>query len=272
MPGSGYSESNPRFGTSGVNYLETDFFYDPLGRLYSTHNPDGTVQETFYDVVGDVTAVWQGSSDVPDQTFFPRLPGDGDPNPDRATSAPGSGSIRASTSVTVDGMNMYEVSTSTYDADGDLLSTTALVDSSAADNRTTRYVYDSQDREIAAINPADGAPASGSGRVTYTLTTYDNLGEAIETQQYLYQGSDLSADIAAAQGESAAAPLNAADTLLSQTNTAYDSLGQVYQTTEYATVANNSVSSLEITNYWYDARGNEVQLERPQRQQHDVAV
>jgi len=43
------------------------------------------------------------------------------------------------------------------------------------------------DEQTYVVNPADAAG------VTYTMTTYDNLGEAKTTQQYLYEGSESNA-------------------------------------------------------------------------------
>ena len=109
-------------------------------------------------------------------------------------------------------------------------------------------------------------PANAQGVVTYTATEYDNLGEAIETQQYEYKGTatvDLAmVAAAAAEGDT---KLNTSDLLLAQSSTAYDSLGQVYQTNAYQIDSSGNVlpTETQTTNYWYDADGNEVALEDP---------
>ncbi len=43
-------------------------------------------------------------------------------------------------------------------------------------------------------------PPNNLGDVTYTLTYLDNLGEASETDEYLYRGTNLTYDIGRAQG------------------------------------------------------------------------
>ena len=136
---------------------------------------------------------------------------------------------------------MVEVSSSTYDPDGDVTATTEYVDSNPADGRTSLYSYDWQDRQIYAVNPPDA-----QGRVTYTMATYDNLGEATETQALLE----------AAPGTVAPAT----DQLLAQSATAYDTLGQVYQTAEYGVNPQTGAvdSSPLVSNTWYDADGNVI--------------
>ena len=82
------------------------------------------------------------------------------------------------------GNNMVEVTSYVYDADGDVTSMTEYPDSNSADNRTTTYGYDWHELQTYVVNPPDA-----QGDVSYTMTTYDNLGEATETQTDLYQGT-----------------------------------------------------------------------------------
>ena len=134
------------------------------------------------------------------------------------------------------------------------------------DNRVSAYGYDWRDRETYAVSPLDAAG------VTYTMTTYDNLDEATESQQYSYKGSEsngIPTPLAAATADPPA-PLDPADNdsdddvLLSQSTSAYDSLGQVYQASTYQVVSGAVVSAeTQTTNYWYDADGNEVAMEDP---------
>ena len=157
--------------------------------------------------------------------------------------------------------NLVEVSSSVYDADGDVLSTTKYVDRNAADNRTTAYGYDWRGEQTYVVDPSDAAG------VTYTMTTYNNLGEATNTRQYSYLGGDLAGNLAAATAEPPA-PLNSANILLSQGTSAYDTLGQVYQTASYI-VSDGEPGQIAVTaqttQAWYDADGNEVALEDPQQ-------
>ena len=57
---------------------------------------------------------------------------------------------------------------------------------------------------------------------------------------------------------------NSADVLLAQSSTSYDSLGQVYQSSDYL-VAAGAAGTAETTNYWHDAKGNETRADRPGR-------
>ena len=108
------------------------------------------------------------------------------------------------------------------------------------------------------VDPSDAAG------VTYTMTTYDNLGEVVKTQQYSYQGSETNG-IPTTLATSTSEPpglLNSGDVLLSQNTSAYGPLGEVYQTASYI-VTSGSPGSPQTTNYWFDADGNQVALEDP---------
>ena len=91
-------------------------------------------------------------------------------------------------------------------------------DGTAADDRTTSYVYNWQDELIETINPADN-----EGRVTYTYNTYDNLGNVTETQTFLEATPND--------------PQPGTDQLLTQENTFYNTQGQVYQTEDWQILA-----------------------------------
>ena len=197
-----------------------------MGRRVETISPDGDVTWNVLDAEGDVLSTWEGT---------------GTP---AAYNSPG----------------MTEVSSSAYDADGNEISSTQYV--AVGVGNTTQYVYDWQDRQIVAIDPQDS-----QGRVTYTLTQYDNEGNAVETQHYWYRdvAANLPGYIQAAQGENSPAKLYTGDTLLSQSATAYDSLGEPYQTTDYFVVNGTAgpASTAETSSAWYDADGNEVKAEDP---------
>ena len=117
----------------------------------------------------------------------------------------------------------------------------------------TLYGYDWQDRQTYVVAPPDA-----QGDVTYTMTSYDNLGEATDTRQYLYNGSNLWADLAAATGDPPA-PLSTG-ALLAWTHTDYDSLGQVYESDDY-NVLGGSYGDYLPTYTWYDADGNVIKTQ-----------
>ncbi|MGO8746681.1 MAG: LEPR-XLL domain-containing protein, partial [Thermoguttaceae bacterium] len=64
LPSSGYSTSRT-LGAKGTNYLETDTYFDSLGRAAATYEPSGTIDHTFFDTNGNVVAEWQGTCDIP---------------------------------------------------------------------------------------------------------------------------------------------------------------------------------------------------------------
>ena len=73
------------------------------------------------------------------------------------------------------GNNMVEVSSATYDADGNQLTSTSYADASTS--YTTTYQYDWRNRQTDVLTPAD----------VLTHYDYDNKGEVLSTKTY---GSD----------------------------------------------------------------------------------
>ncbi len=188
-----------------------------MGRRNETISPAGIITYLVFDAQGDVTSTYVGTNAY----------GATDINP-QGSSAPN---------------NMVETSSSTFDADGNMLVTTQYVAGQA--NREAQLGNDWRDRQVWAMT-YDGT------RYTYSFATYDNLDEAVSNQ--VFQAAT-------------AWQTNAVDLLLSQTDTAYDSLGQVYRTTQYASIANNLPATPEVTNYWHDAAGNQVKLQDPDTNQ-----
>ena len=206
-------------GTASANYHETDYGYDAQGRQIWTKTPGGTITWNVLDARGNTLSTWIGT------------------NATGATATDPTGGHTA-------GNNMVETQSSTYDADGDVLSTIQYVDTNPADNRTTSFVYDSRDRLIETINPADA-----QGRVTYTLYQYDNLGEALEIQAFYCLGTTANPST---------------DRLLAQATYSYDTLGRVYRTAQYAVdPATGAVGAALLANTWYDAAGNVVKETDP---------
>ena len=80
------------------------------------------------------------------------------------------------------------------------------------------------------------------------MTTYDNLDEATDTQQYLYQGdpADLQGDMAAQAAAATPATLDASDVLLAWTYSSYDNLGRVYQTSSTGSTRRVAARSFPI--------------------------
>ncbi len=198
---------------TGPGYTATDYGYDAMGRCNRVQDPVGDITRTVYDARGNVLSTWMGTNDTGAT--------DADPTGNNAT-----------------GNNIVEVSSYTYDADGNCTSATEYVDSDSAHNRVTSYEYDWRDRLQYTILPADA-----QGRVTYTEDDYDNLDRVVETKQYWDYNNN--------------GP-DSGDRLLADSTADYDSLGQVFRTTTYTvsqTTYAHTGDSL-VDNYWYDAAGD----------------
>jgi hypothetical protein len=221
-------------GTNGVNFNETDFGFDGMGRKNKTVPPGGTITRVVHDARNLVLSVYVGTNDTGAT--------DGDPT--------GGGAM---------GNNMVAVQVNVYDvgsggADGNLTSQTVPVDNSTSDNRVTSFQYDWRNRQTLydnrgrvyqtvryAVDPSTGNvgnsltdntwydPAGNAlkqlpaGASTFVKHAYDNLGR--ETTQYV--GYDLGS------GESnySSASDVSDDTILEQVETAYDDASNVIQTT-----------------------------------------
>ena len=234
----GYSTSR-NLGVEGANYLETDSYYNDLGRVFATVDPTDTWQFSFYNYLGRVTSQWKGTNLG---SYTPA-----------GFSAWG---LAQTTPPTVgpSGTAMYETSSSSYDADGKLVESQSYWDVSGTGSpRTTYYQYDWQDRQVGTLvidYDESGNPYSGVA----TVDTLDNLGETKETKTFANTTvSDFDA------GDYPTADLRA------QSESDYDSQDRVYETRTYnvapATSTNPSpgtVGDYLPTDTWYDARSNVV--------------
>jgi len=223
-----------------------------MGRAEATIAPDGAMGFTVYNGLGQVSDQWAGTTTA--TSYSARLSvisafrtsGDDSPSPSGLT-------------YTASGVSLFATSSDVYTADGEVYATTAYVDGNSAHNRVYSFGYDWLDEPTYAVEPANA-----QGNVTYTMTTYDNLGEAVKTQQYSYTGSE-SGGIPTSLASSTAEPpglLNSSDVLLSQNTAAYDALGQTYQTASYI-VTGGSPGTAQTTNYWFDPAGNQVAVADP---------
>ena len=231
-PSSGYAIAPAAIGSPGTNYLETQYFCDSSGRNISTISPDGTVDDTIYDGFGEVVEEWKGTNDDGVTGFDTWVAN----NPSAVVN-------------TASGAHMYEVSSSAYNVNGDVIESDQYVNPTGDTNPwKTYYVYDWQDRQYMTVNPPNDVlnPTTGQYDVTYTMTTLDNLGEATETQQILYTGSNLTNDIQHSQGNNPPAQLNQSNTdvLLSESTSAFDTLGQVYESRGYSVAGPEALTTI----------------------------
>ncbi len=231
LSGLTYSTS-ATLGTVNVNYYETTYGYDHAGRPDRTVSPTGTITRTVYNALGEAVSVWVGTNDTPTSGYW-------------SPSNPA---------------GMTEVTAYQYDdggiGDGNLTQETDYPGGGAA-ARVTQYFYDWRDRQVAE---KDGVQTSEDS-TTYrpiTFTTYDNLDEAVEVQQYDGDGVTIST----VDGEPEAP---SASLLVSQVVYANDDQGRVYQEQVYSVdPSTGDVSSTALTtNYYFDHRGNQVAESNP---------
>jgi YD repeat-containing protein len=205
-------------GSGTANYNETDYGYNAVGNLEWTRTPDGTITWNVLSAAGLVLTTWQGTNDGSAASFQAFLAA----NP-TATTGPS-------------GTEMFRVADNQYDPDGDLTASTQY--DGNGHSYATYYAYDWRDRQVAVLTPDQVA----------TVTTYDNLDEDIEDQTYAdattyVVGTRL---IAYSVGG-----------LRAQTETSYDSQGNVYQSQTYnVNPVSGQTGDYLATNYWYDGDGN----------------
>ena len=228
----GYS-TNVNIGDPGDNYLQTDMFYDSIGRAVATIDPAGNMRFTVYDAQGEATDQWTGTvplggSYADNQSIVSTF----------ATAIAGSSDVTYSAT----GVSLYKVSHTVYDIDGNPIESDAYFDpTGTAAPRATYSQYDWQDRQIATLGP-DGVA---------TVSTLDNLGETTEVQTY------ASATISGGVISYSSGDLRA------QSEEAYNLLGQVFEsrTDNVAPETSSSPSPGTVgdflpTDTWYDSNGN----------------
>jgi len=198
-------------GTAGVNYDETAYGYETFGvstrkgRQNRTVSPDGTITRVVLDARGNVIETWLGTNDT------------------GATDADPTGGSAA-------GNNMVKVSSATFDADGNVATSTDAL------NVSTHYTYDFRNRLTETCqNYDDGTYSSGTpDQDITTCYTYDNRGHR----------------------------LTVTDVLNNMTSYAFDSLGRQYRVTQPDPDGQGALES-PVTNYFYDDVGNLLSLVDP---------
>ena len=123
---------------------------------------------------------------------------------------------------------MVETTAWQYDnggvGDGNLTQTTDFVGGGTA-NRLTQYFYDWRDRLVATKSGVQYSEDDGVNR-PIVYTTYDNLNEAVEVQQYTGDGVSITTTDGVPDAPDASL-------LRAQKVYAYDNQGRVYQTQVY---------------------------------------
>jgi YD repeat-containing protein len=198
--------------------------------------PNGTIDRTVYDGLNRVVSDWVGTNDTT-----------------------GNGQEWSPTNNTAPS-NMVQTDGSQYDGggagDGDLTQYTAYPGNGAA-ARVTQAWYDWRDRPVATKGGVQTSEDTTTHR-PITYTTYDNLDEATQVQQYDGDGVTITVSSGVPQP-----PL--ASLLRAQANLSYDDQGRLYQGQVYdVNPATGAVSSGALTtNDYYDHRGDLVAASAP---------
>jgi RHS repeat-associated protein len=221
------TQNDPADGVVG-NYYTTQTAYDDRGREDRVQTPTGTIYRTVYDGLGRVVSTWVGTNDSPPS-------GEWSPSNNVAPS------------------NMVQLTANVYDnggvGDSNLTQETQYPGGSAAP-RVTQQFYDWRDRLVAQKQGVQASENDGTNR-PITYTTYDNINEVVQVQQY--DGDSVT--ISTVNGE----PQPPASSLLrAQTAFAYDDQGRVYQQQVFSVdPTTGAVSSTALTtNTFYDHRGD----------------
>jgi hypothetical protein len=211
----GLAYTTGAMGTVNVNYYQTNYEYDSGGRLTQTQTPNGTIYRTLYNSLGEALVDWVGTTNS----------------------------------------NLQQVASYQYDngvaGDGNL---TQEIDYLGTGNGFTQsvtdYWYDWRDRQVAVKSGVQTTESLDVNR-PIIVTSYDNLDEVIETQQY--KGDQVTPAISS--GVLQALP---AGDLRAQEIDSYDNQGRVYQTQVFdVNPSSGAVSSTALTtNYYYDHRGD----------------
>jgi YD repeat-containing protein len=227
--------STGAMGAVNVNYYQTQYGYDSAGRLVRTLTPNGTIYRTVYDSLGRPISDWVGTNDT-------SMMGDWSPMNNMSPA------------------NMVEVRSYQYDnggvGDGNLTQVTDYPGGTSA-NRVTQFWYDWRDRQVAAKPGVQGSENDGTHR-PIIVTTYDNLDEATQTQQF--DGDGVTPMLMNGVLQALASNL-----LRAQENDSYDDQGRLYQTQVFAvdpTTGAVSTSAL-TTNDYFDYRGNLIAESSP---------
>ncbi len=215
-------------GAINVNFYQAQYGYDNWGRLVRMQTANGTIYRTVYNSLDEEVSDWVGTNDTPTS-------GEWSPTNNTGTS------------------NMVMVSSYQYDnggvGDGNLTQETDYP-GLGQPNRVTQNWFDWRDRLVAQKSGVESNENDGVNR-PIIVTTYDNLDEVIETQQYA--GDGVTPQIVNGV-------LQALDPSLlrAQAITSYDERGRVYQTQVYDVNPSTGVvsSSALTTNYYYDHRGD----------------
>ncbi len=182
-----------------ANYYSSYMSYDTLGRMSQTTTANGTIYSTVYDSFGQVDSTW-------------------------VTSIQTNGNVAVTNGWTKTSQNIYD---NGGVGDGNLTKTIQFPGGGSA-NRVAGLWYDWRDRQVAS-EVGMGAPLGVHPPIT--VTTYDNLGEAILVQQYDGDSTTVTSSATSPSGIILAnTSPSSSPVLVSATLNSYDNVGQVFRT------------------------------------------
>ncbi len=214
-------------GLSDVNYAETSYGHDSMGRQNMQETPGGTITRTVFDCRGNPTEVYVGTDDT----------GASDIDPTNNHAPPNN--MVLVTELAYDGAGGSGGCGSCDGGNGNLTQSTLHVDGDADHDRATDHTYDWRNRRT-TTQTTDGTT------VYITKNTHDNLDRATQVDRYHTS--------------------TASGNLVARAKTYYDKLSRPYKT-ERVPVVDGTPGAALATNYWYDAAGNKTTLEDPLERQ-----
>ncbi|WP_020476098.1 MBG domain-containing protein [Zavarzinella formosa] len=237
LTGVTYSQSSVTLGTAGTNYLRTSYAYDDVGRLRKTVTPGGTISRTVFDGLGRTASSWVGTDDTPTTGYW---------SPSNTT-----------------GTNLVKVSENEYDngdvGDGNVTKQTQIPGGGEAD-RVMTYSHDWRDRTVVTKAGVETSEDTSLNRpVSYV--EYDNLGEAVVSEQYDGDGLSITTDV----GSDGVPDRPDSGELRAKSVTSYDEQGRVFRNENYSVdPSSGTVSTYSLrTDSWFDSRGNTVKSSSP---------
>jgi uncharacterized delta-60 repeat protein/RHS repeat-associated protein len=250
-----------QIGSKNTNYYATSYGYDDLGRQNKIFDALDTITLTIFDAMGRTASTWVGTNDTPGTNGADWLPGN------QGTSS-----------------NMVKLSENLYDTydpaitvsgDSNLTRTTGFANGTTSAHITDFY-YDWRDRQVASksgvllngSNQPDpgGETNSASVQRLVSYTTYDNLGEVTQQDQYDGDGvvmvtSNASTD----SGNDGVPDAPGTNKLRARIKTDYDDQGRVWRSGVFRvdqSTGATTETALRSWN-WYDHRGSLIKTFSP---------
>jgi hypothetical protein len=146
-------------GTENTNFYRTRYDYTQGGWQNRVELPTGTIERTVYDGLGRVVSTWVGLDDTPTTGYW------------SPTNTAGTDLVQTSA---------YEYNNGDV-GDGNLTEVTEIP--GGADDRVSDYFYDWRDRQVASKSGVESSESTSLNRPIF-YTEYDNLSEAIVSEQY----------------------------------------------------------------------------------------